>query len=193
MDESDRLLDTLEAVNEAADGDTVAMGDIIDCLQERGYGPLITMLSAFVALPTGAIPGIPAVIGLCLLLIGLAMILGKTSPWFPGFIRRFEVDSDRLRSAVDKARPWARRLRGVLTPRLTVLSRGPVANRIAALCVILAALIMMALGFVPFLPLVLGLALVLPGLGITARDGVVVLIAYAIVAAGCTMAWTFTG
>jgi hypothetical protein len=63
------------------------------------------------------------------------------------------------------------RLDGVwLRPRWTALTQPPFVNLIALL-VIAAALVTIPLGLIPFAPLAPGLAIVLFGLGMTARDG----------------------
>ena len=157
------LLDTVEDVEHEAEeaGDTLTFGDVLDRVEERGYGPLIAILSAFVILPTGAIPGVPAVIGLCLLLIGGQMLAGKDHPWFPGFIRNFHIDGDKLDTAIDKGKPWARKLSALLSERLCVLANGPVSTRVAAIVAVLSSLIMIPLGFIPGLPMVFGGTLLL--------------------------------
>ena len=58
----------------------------------------------------------------------------------------------------------------LLKPRLTFLSKPPFVN-LVALLVIGAALITFPLGLIPLAPLAPGLAVVFFGLGMTARDG----------------------
>lgn len=190
----DPLLDTVQKLaNEAEKADSdPTFSDLLDRAEERGYGPLIATLSAFVILPTGAIPGVPAIIGVALLLIGGQMLAGRASPWFPHRLRTFEIDGDRLYTALQKARRWADRLSALLSQRLHVLTNGPIATRLTALIVIASALIMIPLGFVPGLPLVFGATLLLVGLGITARDGLIALLGYAVFAVGCWLAWHYT-
>ena len=187
---SEPLLDTVEDVEHEAEeeGEDLTFGDLLDRIEERGYGPLIMFLSAFVILPTGMIPGVPAVIGIALLLIGGQMLIGRDHPWFPKFIKNFNVDGDKLDRALDKAKPWAEKLSFLLKERFCALATGTVANRAAALVVVLSALIMIPLGFIPGLPLVFGVNLLLLGLGITGRDGLVTLAGYIAFAIGVYVA-----
>lgn len=180
MTEHNPILDVLEDLRKQTDTDQTCFGDIVDGVEERGYGPLIMVLSAFVILPTGAIPGVPAVIGLALLLIAAQLLWGRDVPWLPDRLRRFEIDNDTLKTAVDKARPWAERLSKIVRRRLTFLCNGPVANRAISLCVVLASVAMIPLGFIPFMPMVLGVSLFILGIGMTARDGAAIAIGYAI-------------
>ena len=183
MSDHGPILDTLDDVRNQAGGDTTQFGELVDAVEERGYGPLIMVLSAFVMLPTGAIPGVPAVIGLALLLIAAQLLWGRDAPWLPERLRKFDMDNDKLKQAVETARPWAKRVSSVVRPRLSVLTNGPLANRAISLCVVLASLAMIPLGFIPFVPMALGLALFLLGLGMTARDGAVIGMGYAVFAA----------
>ena len=186
------LLDTVEDVEDEAEkaGDRLTFGDILDRVEERGYGPLITILSAFVILPTGMIPGVPALVGTCLLLIGAQMLASKDHPWFPRFIRNMRIDGEKLDRALEAGKPWAGRLSALLRQRLCGLVNGPVSTRVAALVVVMSALVMIPFGFIPGLPLVFGGTLVLLGIGITARDGLVLLVAYAIFGTGLWLALT---
>lgn len=183
-DRSNPLLDTIECVSDDAVGDTVKLGTMLDDVAERGYGPLVMFLSAFVILPTGMIPGVPAIIGLALLYVAGPMVLGRTSPVFPKRLRSFEVETRKVQKSVEKARPWARRINYVLKPRMTGLTTGRVATRITGLAVVLSGVIMIPLGFIPMLPFILGLTTLVLGLGLTARDGVLILIGYALFAVG---------
>ncbi|MCB5198135.1 exopolysaccharide biosynthesis protein [Loktanella sp. TSTF-M6] len=183
------LLDTLDAVREQTGGNSIALGHVLDRVQERGYGPLIALVSAFCILPTGAIPGVPAVVGIILVLQGVQMLAGKDRPWFPDMIERFQLDCATLKKSVDKARPWAERLEGIIGPRLDPLTNGPIATRAIALCIILSGCLMVPLGFIPFVPALLGLATLLLGVGVTARDGVLVGLGYAASLAGVYTGW----
>ena len=177
---SDAILETLETIRKDAEGDTVTFGKLLDDIQERGYGPLIMVLSAFVILPTGMIPGVPAFVGIALLLIAGQMFLGRAKPWFPQRLKNIDLDTDKIKTSVDKARPWAEKLGKLLSPRLTWATKGTLALQVAAGCIAMAAFMMVPLGFIPFLPMILGAACLLIGLGITSRDGAVALAGYAV-------------
>jgi hypothetical protein len=71
-----------------------------------------------------------------------------------------------------KARPWTKIVDKVVKPRLEFLVHEPWLI-VVALLAIVAAIITFPLSLIPFAPIVPGLAVILVGLGITARDGVV--------------------
>jgi len=70
----------------------------------------------------------------------------------------------------------ARFVDGFVKPRIGILTDPPFVQ-LVAIGAMLAALITFPLGLVPFGPVLPGLAIMLIGLGLTARDGVILLLA----------------
>ncbi|HVK81829.1 MAG TPA: exopolysaccharide biosynthesis protein, partial [Verrucomicrobiae bacterium] len=104
------------------------------------------------------------------LLVAGQMALGMKRIWLPRKAREMALPRDSVKGAVEKSRGVAKFVDTLLKPRLTFLSKPPFVN-LVALLVIGAALITFPLGLVPLLPLIPGLAVVFFGLGMTARDG----------------------
>jgi hypothetical protein len=86
-----------------------------------------------------------------------------------------------VHGGIEKVRGFAGGVDRLLKPRLSFLSRPPFVNLIALLC-IGAALVTFPLGLIPFAPLAPGVAVVAFGLGMTARDGLWLLVGSAFVA-----------
>ena len=82
-----------------------------------------------------------------------------------------EVSSDKLESAIDKAKPYAQKTEKLLKPRMTFLSHTPAKNIIAGYCAI-AALGMIPLEALPFAVALPAFALCITALGMANRDGV---------------------
>ena len=63
--ERERPLQTLldEAID-AADGDELRVEDLLEAYGTRSFGPLIAILGLIALSPIGAVPGIPALLGL---------------------------------------------------------------------------------------------------------------------------------
>lgn len=183
----------LAELAEEADGQRVTLGAILDRLQRRGFGPFITVLSLLVILPTGAIPGMPALVGLAIILFAGQILAGKTRPWFPRRIREIALPAATLRKGLEHGRPWVRRLSRLVHRRLEPLADDPVASRIVAAVAVVTALLLIVFGFIPFLPMVLGLNLAAFGLGLTARDGLLVIAGYGLFAGGLWLVLRATG
>ena len=155
--------------------DTTSLGEVIERFEDRGFGPLLLMPALIALLPTGAIPGVPTLCGITLFFICSQVAIGKTSPWLPTFIKNKEVSTNKLDSAVEKAKPYAQRAEKLLKPRLTFLSHTPSKNIIAAYCAI-ASLCMIPLEVLPFAVALPAFALCVTALGVTNRDGVFLII-----------------
>ena len=178
MDERNLLFETLEAAVEAANDHEVTLGALNQAMHERGFGPILMLLSAIVMLPTGIIPGVPALVGLVILAFAAQLLVGFDQPWIPNRLRRMSIDGARLRASIHKARPYVEKLSRVVRPRLSFLASGPIALRVMSLALACASAVMIVIGFIPFLPFVLGLVTLCFGIALTVRDGIFALVGY---------------
>lgn len=179
----------LHSVKKEVDRDNTSIGDILDSLQRRGFGPFIAILAAVVCTPVGAIPGLPLIVGLALILFAGQILIGRQKPWFPERLRNISFEGRRIAKAVHYARPWAKRLGRLLHPRLEWLASGPLPTWLVALVTVICATLMIAFGFIPLMPFVFGLPIVFFGLGLMARDGLVTGLGYLVFFGGLTFLW----
>ncbi|MFG0306320.1 MAG: exopolysaccharide biosynthesis protein [Phycisphaerales bacterium JB040] len=173
------LSELLDGILETArEQDTVSVRDLLDRFGTRSFGPLLAAPALIIISPVGAVPFLPAVLCTVVIVVCLNRIIGSDNPWLPRAVTRRAVPSDRLRAAIERVRPWFRRVDRVLSPRLRPLTRPPADRVLAALAVVLAASIY-ALGVVPFAAIPPATGIVLIGLAIMSRDGVAALLAVA--------------
>lgn len=187
----DNLQSLLDRVSEECrldrGAESIAIGDLLTTVGRRAYGPLLLLIGLFGISPLTAIPGLTWLSALLVLLVAGQMALGRQTPWLPKKALSVEVSRQLVRKGVVAARPWAKRIDAFIAPRLTFLSAPPFVNLVALVCV-LAALVTFPLGVIPFAPLAPGLAVVLFGLGITARDGVLLTLGMVVVAGATYLA-----
>lgn len=165
------VLDEIGArVRDDASPDSLTLSEVIDAVGHRTYGPLLLVIGLFAISPATIVPGMTWVAAALTLVVAGQMALGMRRIWLPRSALRLQLPRNALLSGLEKARPWAKRVDGVLKPRLTFLSYPPFVNLVAVL-VIAAALITFPLGLIPLAPLAPGLAVVFFGLGMAARDG----------------------
>lgn len=167
---SNSIADLLDEIYDE-NSDKTSLGKVIERFENRGFGPLLLVPALVALLPTGAIPGVPTICGITLFFICIQVAIGQKSPWLPRTLKEKEVDSDKLESAIDKAKPYVRKTEKLLKPRLTFLSDTPAKNVVAAYCAI-AALCMIPLEALPFAVALPAFALCITALGMTNRDGV---------------------
>ncbi len=173
----DRLLDQTEGE------DCVTLDDVFKAFSGRLYGPLMLIPSLALVTPLGGIPGMPIAIAILLVLVAGQRVLGMDRPWVPKRLRDKPISRDKLEKAFRKLRPLTRAIDKVVRPRLAFLVYGPM-ERVLALAILAVGLSVPVFGLVPMAAIIPGAAAVLLSLAITARDGVLVLLAAAIIGTG---------
>lgn len=153
----------------------ITVGDVLSAAGRRTYGPLLLLIGLFSVSPATIVPGMTWFAAALTLLLSLQLALGAKRPWLPRNLLRVRVSRDAIRAGAESMRQWARRIDAVLQPRLVFLSEPPFAN-LAGLASALAALTTFPLGLIPIAPLAPGIAVAFIGLGLFARDGLLLLI-----------------
>jgi len=179
----DRIAEQVDAPEGTAP-ESVRVGAILGAIGRRAYGPLLLAIGLFSISPATIVPGLTWASAAVTFVVAGQMTLGLRRPWLPRRTLAIEVQRAPLAKALVAIRPWAARIDRIIRPRFAVLADPPWVN-VFGLLAMAAALATIPLGLIPFAPLAPGIAIVLLGLGITARDGL--LLSYgaaAIVGAG---------
>lgn len=168
------LNDVLDDIAYKADNDDtpekLTLGEVLDSVGRRTYGPILLVIGLIAVSPLTALPGTTWFVAALTLLVAGQMALGMKRIWLPRKARDMGVPRDSVKGMVEQGRRFANGIDGLLKPRLIFLSRPPFVN-LVALLVIGAALLTFPLGLIPLAPLAPGMAVVFFGLGMTARDG----------------------
>lgn len=152
----------------------ITVADVLAAAGRRSFGPLLLLIGLFSISPATIVPGMTWFAAGLTLLLSMQLALGARRPWLPANLLRVLVPRDAIRAGADSMRKWARRIDTALQPRLVLLSEPPFAN-LAGLACALAALATFPLGLIPIAPLAPGIAVVFIGLGLFARDGLLLL------------------
>lgn len=177
-DEPETLEDLLDACVDAGDGDEVTIGGLLDHFGTRAFGPVMAILAIIAISPVGGIPGLPTVFAVVIALFSVQIVFGREHPWVPGFISKRGVSRDKMKKATDRMRGIARFIDRLLKRRLEALT-GRWGQWFAAMCTTLIAFAIPPLELLPFAVAAPAAAILMFGLGITARDGVPMLIGFA--------------
>lgn len=173
------LESVLETAIEDCDQNKVTIGALLDMFGDRSFGPVIVLLGLLVSVPPlGGIPGLPIVVGAILLLFSLQIVFGARHIWMPQFVQEQGIECSKLENAQGRVKPWLQRIDRMITERLT-WATGKIATYGAALAVSLLSLLMIPLELVPFAVAAPGMAIVLFGLALVARDGALMLAGFA--------------
>ena len=172
--------DILNILRRTADRhDRVTIGDVLDAIGDRTYGPALLIPALIEITPIGGIPGLPTFLALIIAVAAVQLLLDKDHLWLPQFIQQRAVSADKLHKAADKLNPFAVRLDRWFHGRLTRFVRQPL-PRIAAAIVVALCLTVPPLEFVPFASTGPMLAIAAFGLAMLVRDGLLMIAALAI-------------
>jgi hypothetical protein len=173
------LTQILEELISKTDHEKITVAEILDHLNNRGFGPLLAILGFFVII-IGAIPLVPAFVSLIIIFINLQMLINKKYPWLPKQIRDLKIDKSKIKHGISFIKPFSQKVQPLLRMRWSFLF-----NRISKIitsltCIALAAIIIV-IGFIPFLPAILAVPIILFGIGYMAQDGLLIALGFLIV------------
>ena len=191
MSERLGLTETLEAIKDDTEGKEISFEDLVSSLNHRGFGTLLIGPALITILPTGAIPGIPALCGLFIALIATQIVMGRSYPWLPEKLKNIAFSREKYIDTIQKYEPYTERIDEFFHPRFEFLTREVAQRIIAAFCVILS-LGMVGIGFIPFVPALLALPILLFGLGLSVHDGLLTAFGFVLMlAAGAVIPYLF--
>jgi hypothetical protein len=158
-------------VNRDSSLDGVRLGVLLSAVGRRSYGPLLLLIGLIAISPATVLPFTTTIVAAITLLIAVQMALGFKRPWLPKRVLDIRIPRRAFFAFLDRARPFVDRMDGVWLRERFAFMTVPLFVNVVALCVCAAALITFPLSIIPFAPLAPGIAIVLFGLGMTARDG----------------------
>jgi hypothetical protein len=188
----DGLADVLDElsynVNRNSSLNGIRLGVLLNAVGRRSYGPLLLLTGLIAVSPLTVLPFTTSVVAAITLLIAAQMALGFKRPWLPKQVLDIRVPRKAFFAFLDRARPKVERLEGSVLRQRWSFMTVPLFVNAVALCVCAAALITFPLSLIPFAPLAPGIAIVLFGLGMTARDGAWLAVGIALTAAAVWLA-----
>jgi hypothetical protein len=179
-----RLSEELESLLAIAPGRPMKLRTIVDHLHFRGLPALIVLLCVPFLFPV-SIPGLSIPFGVAIALCGLRLGLGHTL-WMPDFLLRREIPAEVLAKLVGGAATFYRKLEKFVRPRMHFLQRWPGMLNLLGFMIMIGG-ILLSLPIPPPFPLtntIPGLAIIFMALGLMERDGVCILIGYALALLG---------
>lgn len=183
------LQDLLRTLSNAGrqDSPEVRLGDIMEVIGYRSFGPLLLVNGLLTLSPLGDIPGMPSLMAVLLLTVTAQILMKRGSLWLPSWLLEPSVSRSRFQRSLTWLKKPARFVDHGLKPRLRGLTDRTARYVIAGLC-LLIALAMPPMELVPFTATTAGIALSCFGLALTLDDGLMVLIAVGFIAATVALA-----
>jgi hypothetical protein len=148
----------------------VTVGEVMDRVEERGFGLLLILLALPMLIPMP--PGTSGPVGILYALLGLQMTVGRAHPWLPHRVRVYKLSPRVLGTLQNRGVAFMERMERLSRPRWGFMEN-PISLRIIGLLVIFIGIVMfLPLPFMNSLP---AIGIVLIGIGLLNRDGILLL------------------
>jgi hypothetical protein len=131
-------------------------------------------------------PGIPTVCGIALVIIALNLIAMRRRLWLPGAIAGKTVARSDVSRMVARATPLMRRLERYCRPRLPIVTESVGKVLVGCVILVLGSIMILPIPFVGNMPPAIAASVI--ALGMTERDGLVVVIGLAVSVAAVIVA-----
>jgi hypothetical protein len=162
----------LEQIIAETGPDRLSFSDLAAQLHGRAWGGLLFIFAAINVLPLP--PGTSAFFAIPILLVSGQMVFGRASPWFPARLDRRGVTKAELQRLIGKIGWLEARVERLFKPRLPQFTGDTAARVIGAVCFLLALIAGIP---IPLFHVAPAVAIVLFGLALIYRDGVLVIVA----------------
>ncbi len=182
------LTGVLDTLVENTDGTDITLGDIMKTMNSRSYGPLLLVPALIALSPIGAIPGMSIFTGSIIIIMASQMVFNLSHPWLPQYLLSFKFAREKLCKGVETLKPWSQWIDRFFKKRIPFLTKTPFENLIAAICVGLAILFY-PLALLPGAVALPSGAIVLFALGLTTRDGLLIVLGLLLTLACLVTAW----
>jgi hypothetical protein len=166
------LLDCLVA---ETSGETVTLGQLMQIVERRSFGAVILLLGLIAVSPLTIVPGATWLVAAVTLLFSAQLLIGARHPMLPKGLLNFTMQRAQLEGFVQHMRKMAHTADRLTQPRLIFLTEPPFVIGVSLVC-IAASLATFPLGLIPLGPVLPGISILMMGVGLTARDGVFLLL-----------------
>ncbi len=159
----------------------VSVGELIAALRNRAFGMSLILFGLPNILP---IPGLPIICGLVLAILALQIAFGRETPWLPQGIAGRRISRSKLNGILTRALPWIKKIERFSRPRYAIATSAVVRRVVGGTVFLLAILlIVMPIPWIGSMPQ--GIAIILFGLGIAERDGILIASGFVFSALAC--------
>ena len=156
----------------------VSVDDVVHAVGRRSFGPLLLLAGLITLAPIiGDIPGMPTLMAVLVLLTSSQLLVGRETFWLPKWLLNRSLSRQKFDKALHYMKKPAKWVDGLLGVRLAWMT-GYIGIRVTAFACLLVALAIPPMEFIPFSANGAGLALTLFGLGLVARDGLMLALGF---------------
>ena len=184
------LSDVLDRLEGTVQGDSIAIGDVVETLGRRSFAALMLIFSLISTSPASAIPGITATVAALVFLLVVQMIAGRDCVWLPEFVTRRRMASRKLRQGIGWLRRPVRFVERFLRPRLGFVYHRPVIY-LPLVLILGLTLFMPIMEAVPTSGSIASAVIAIFAAGLLTKDGTLAILAAALLLAVPVSVWRF--
>ena len=181
-DTRETLYAALTRAIDSIDGPTITLRRLLALVGEHGLLFLCALLTIPFLIPV-SIPGVSTVFGAAIILVAVGITTNRM-PWLPDRLMDKDMDAVKLAGILRRGANVVAKVEAYIRPRAQAITGSGFASRVNGLALIFAGILLMApLGLVPFSNTLPAFAILLLAIGMSQRDGIVVLAGYAMIVA----------
>ncbi len=154
----------------------INFADLRDALGDRAFAALLVLFSSINIIPITP-PGTTLIFGIPPLIIAVQMILGQKKVWLPKFILDRPISAERFQSLMSYVTPRLRKMEQYIRPRYWPFSTMIGERLVGVLCALLSILVILPIPGANWVP---AFSMVLMGLSLSERDGLLLVTGLAI-------------
>lgn len=166
----------------AGSSDKITVHDIREEIGERSFGPFLIIPAVIEISPIGGIPGVPTAIAIIISLFAVQILFGRKHLWLPQTLENRTLNGHKVNKGLRKITALGSYSDKIFRPRMKWATKPPYLQFLS-LVVILLCVSVPPLELIPFASTVPMLAIIMIGMALLLRDGVVAVVAGAIAAA----------
>lgn len=180
IDNQEPISDLLtKVIEESEDREDVSFEFLLDTFGTRTFAPILLIPAMLILTPIGAIPGLPSIVGIFILIVSSQLIIGLKHPWVPEKIDKFSVNRKKLLSTLaklDKIKKPINYFENLLNPRIKFLTSNKI-DWIYGILISLLAISMIPLEIIPFAAFLPATGICLISVALLSRDGILAILA----------------
>lgn len=183
------LIQSLLQRAKSAKSKNITVGHIYDIATENdGYPVLIASLAVVLILPVGALPGVPAIVGIVMSVLYLGIIVSSQSANLPKSISNIKVKPKIILKVCNFLNQCLKRVNEYSKENRLQSFNGAFSSRIVAALGFIFSIATILIGFIPFVPTLLMIPILLFSLGGILKDGLFTFMGYIFVSIVLTSA-----
>ena len=190
QDQSHKLSEVLDQLEDAAHGDSITVRQVVEKLGQKSFASLILIFALVAVSPASAIPGLTSMVAAIVFILMVQMIFGRDSVWLPDVIMRRELSAEKLRGGIGWLRKPIGFVERFLKERLTWLLHRPWLY-LPQLLVLALTLFMPFMEVIPTSGSIAAAVIALFAAGLLTRDGGLVALSLVVLLAVPVAVWQF--